>query len=63
MVERDRRFFLRIPEHYFDMTEDEQQAAARAMWRDAMIQVGENPDRLMSERLAQDENPDDGDEL
>jgi hypothetical protein len=37
------------------MTEDEQKAAAVAMWRAAMTQLGEDADRLVSERTAQDE--------
>ncbi len=57
MADRDRPFFLRIPAGYFDMTEDEQKAAAVAMWREVMTQLGENPDKLVSES-AQDECPD-----
>ena len=61
MADRDGRFFLRIPADYFDMTEQEQQAATRAMWADTMVQVGEDPDKLVSENAtAQDENSDDG---
>ncbi|MGO9963004.1 MAG: hypothetical protein ACLPUG_06190 [Acidimicrobiales bacterium] len=63
MVEQSPRFFLRMPAGYFDMTEDEQQAAVMAMWCDAMVQIGEDPDKLMSARMAQDENPDDDHEL
>jgi len=61
MVDRGRRFFLRLPEHYFEMTEADQKAAALAMWRAAMTQLGEDPDRLISDRdTAQNENTDDG---
>ena len=48
------RFFLRVPAGYFDMTEDEQQAATRAMWREVMTQIGANPDRLVSENAQDD---------
>jgi hypothetical protein len=30
-----------------------------AMWREAMVQLGEDADRLMTARVAQDENSDD----
>jgi hypothetical protein len=61
MTDRDRRFFLKVPPGYFDMTEEEQQAATRTMWTDAMAQLGEDPDRRIGERAtAQDENTDDG---
>ncbi len=36
------------------MTEDQRQAATRAMWADATVQIGENPGDLVSEN-AQDE--------
>jgi hypothetical protein len=55
MPNRDRRFFLRLPVGYFAMTEDEQQAATRAMWACAMTQLGEDPDRFISGRAAQGE--------
>jgi hypothetical protein len=45
---------LRVPKHYLDMTQGEQEVAAMAMWRDTMTQLGEDPDRLVSEN-AQDE--------
>jgi hypothetical protein len=57
MVDRDRRFFVRIPAGFFTMTEDEQQAATRAMWRETMVQMGEDPYRLVSEN-AKHECPD-----
>ena len=57
MVDRDRRFLLRIPAGYFEMTEEEQQAATRAMWREAMVQMGEDTDRPVSEN-AQDGHTD-----
>ena len=63
MSDRQRPFLLRIPAGYFTMTEDERQAATRAMWADAMVQIGEDADRLISERTAQGENSDDGHEL
>ena len=55
MVVRGRRFLLKVPPGYFDMTEGEQQVATRAMWREVMTQIGEDPDRLISERTAKDE--------
>jgi hypothetical protein len=57
MVERDRRFLLKVPPGYFEMTEEQQQAAAVAMWRAAMTRLGEDPDKLVGES-AQDECPD-----
>ena len=40
------------------MTDDEQQAATRAIWREAMVELGEEPDKLISDRAtAQDECP------
>jgi hypothetical protein len=30
-----------------------------AMWREAMVQLGEDADRLMTARVSQDENSDD----
>ena len=57
MVDRDRRFFLRVPVGYDQMSEAEQKAAAVAMWADAMVQMGEDPDRLISEN-PKDECPD-----
>ena len=50
MVDRGRRFLLKVPPGYFDMTEGEQQVATRAMWREVMTQIGEDPDRLISDR-------------
>ena len=58
MVDRDRRFFVRIPAGFFTMTEDEQQAATRATWREAMVQMGEDPDKLVNEN-AKDSHTDD----
>jgi hypothetical protein len=53
-----RRFFLRIPLVYFEMTGDERAAAAVEMWSETMVQMGKDPDRLISERAtALDENP------
>jgi hypothetical protein len=40
------------------MSEAEQKAAAVAMWRVAMAQIGEDPDKLIHNRTAQDENTD-----
>ena len=60
MADRDRRFVVRIPVDYFTMSEDEQQAATRAMWADAMRQLGEDPEGLISARTAQDENTHNG---
>lgn len=45
------------------MTEEEQKDAAVVMWREVMTQLGEDAARLMTERVAQDENTDDGHEL
>jgi hypothetical protein len=54
-----RRFFLRIPLGYFEMTEDERKAAAVEMWSETMVQMGKDPDRPISERAtALDDNPD-----
>ena len=54
-----RRFFLRVPLGYFEMTEDERKAAAVEMWSETMVQMGKDPDRLISERAtALDDNPD-----
>ena len=54
-----RRFFLRIPLVYFEMTGDERAAAAVEMWSETMVQMGKDPDRLISERAtALDDNPD-----
>ncbi len=54
MVERDRRFFFKVPPGYHEMSEAEQKVAALEMWRDVMTQLGEDPDRLVTEN-AQDE--------
>jgi site-specific recombinase XerD len=35
-----RRFFLRIPLVYFEMTGDERAAAAVEMWSETMVQMG-----------------------
>jgi hypothetical protein len=41
------------------MTEDERKAAAVEMWSETMVQMGKDPDRLISERAtALDDNPD-----
>jgi hypothetical protein len=48
---------------YHEMTEEEQKDAAVVMWREVMTQLGEDAARLMTERVAQDENTDDGHEL
>jgi hypothetical protein len=42
---------------YFEMTVDEQGAAAMAIWCESMVQLGEDPDRLIGDRAAQDRNP------
>ena len=43
------------------MAEDEQHAAVMAMWQTAMIQIGEDPDKLTGDRAtAQNEHTDDG---
>jgi hypothetical protein len=61
MVDRDRRFFLKVPPSYFEMSQDQQEAAARELWAAAMTQLGEDPATLVSERAtAQDESPDKG---
>ncbi len=40
------------------MTGDERAAAAVEMWSETMVQMGKDPDRLISERAtALDENP------
>jgi hypothetical protein len=54
MADRDRRFFLRVPVGYHEMSEDEQKAAAVAMWRVAMVQMGKDPDKLVSENPEND---------
>jgi hypothetical protein len=51
------RFLLGIPAGYFEMSEDAQKAAAMAIWREAMAQMGEDPNKLISEN-AKDECPD-----
>jgi topoisomerase IA-like protein len=38
------RFFLKLPEGYFDMTPEQQKAAHFAMWQDAMRQMGRDPE-------------------
>ncbi len=60
MVERGRRFFLKVPPGYVEMTEAEQKAAAVAMWADAMTQLGEDPDKLTRDHADRDERPGDG---
>jgi hypothetical protein len=60
MTDRGRRFFLKVPPGYFEMSQDQQKVAAVAMWRGVMVQMGEDPDKLMTERVAQDECSDDG---
>ena len=43
------------------MTEADQKAAVMEMWQPAMIQMGEDPDKLTSDRAtAQNEHTDDG---
>lgn len=59
MVDRTRRFFLRVPVGYDEMSEADQHGAVMAMWREAMVQLGGDADRLMTARVAQDENSDD----
>jgi hypothetical protein len=59
MSNQNQRFLLRIPAGYHEMTEDEQKAAAVAMWREVMTQLGEDPDKLTGDRAnAQDDPPD-----
>jgi|GEM_PF-2640414 primosomal replication protein N len=41
-----------------EMTVDEQGAAAMAIRCEAMVQLGEDPDRLIGDRVAQDGGPD-----
>jgi hypothetical protein len=41
-----------------EMTVDEQGAAAMAIWCEAMVQLGEDLDRLIGDRVAQDGGPD-----
>ena len=60
MSDQAPRFFLRVPASYHELTEEEQKAAAVAMWANSMRQLGEDADRLIGERTAQNENPDDG---
>jgi hypothetical protein len=56
MPTHDKRFFSRIPVGYFEMTEDEQKAAAVEIWQEVMTQLGEDPDKLTGDRAAtQDE--------
>ena len=43
MVDRDRRFFLRVPDGY------EQQATVMEMWREAIVQVGEDSNMPVGE--------------
>ncbi len=59
MADRARRFFLKVPPGYVEMTEDEQKAAAVAMWREVMTQLGEDANKHISEN-AQDAHTDDG---
>ena len=49
MIKQFPRFFLHLPAGFFAMSYAEQESAAVAMWRDAMIQLGKDPDRLVSE--------------
>jgi hypothetical protein len=59
MSGRDRRFFLKVPPGYFELSQDQQESAARELWAEVMRQLGEDPDTLVSERAtAHDENPD-----
>jgi hypothetical protein len=57
MPTHDKRFFLKVPPGYVEMSADEQKVAAVAMWREVMAQMGEDPDKLVSEN-AQDDPPD-----
>ena len=59
MSNQNQRFLLRIPAGYHEMTEDEQKAAAVAMWREVMTQLGEDANKHISEN-AQDAHTDDG---
>lgn len=43
MAKQFPQFFLRIPPGFFEMSDAEQEAAAMAMWRDAMMQLGKDP--------------------
>ena len=46
------------PAGYHEMTEDEQEAAAIAMWREAMVQIGNGPDGIVTDRAtSQDGDP------
>jgi hypothetical protein len=38
------RFFLKLPEGYFDMTPEEKKAACHVMWQGAMRQMGRDPE-------------------
>jgi len=49
MIKQFPRFFLKVPEGFFEMPETEQKAAAVGMWRDAMVQLGKDPDKLTGE--------------
>ncbi len=51
MPER-RRFFLQVPASYYDLSKEQQQAARIEMWRDALLQMGDDPDKLMSSATA-----------
>ncbi len=58
MTDRGRRFFSKVPPGYFEMSQDQQEAAVRELWAAAMTQLGEDPATLVSERAtAQDESP------
>jgi hypothetical protein len=57
MSDRNPRFLLRIPLDHDQVSEAEQKAAAVALWREAMVQLGEDPDKLVNES-AQDEHTD-----
>ena len=58
MTDRGRRFFSKVPPGYFEMSQDQQEAAVRELWAAAMTQLGEDPATLVSGRAtAQDESP------
>ena len=39
------RFFLQIPEGYFEMSDEQKAAATKAMWSAAMVQMGRDRKR------------------
>jgi hypothetical protein len=53
MIEPFPRFFLKVPAGLFSRCPmPAQESAAAAMWRDAMVQFGKDPDKLVSEAPA-----------